>query len=73
MLNNTHGLYESSGEGSWNPYIHPGYTPPIGLDINASLQVSRGKLNQLVDEIEIMQTDPQYFYNYVTTLKAGIN
>jgi hypothetical protein len=73
MLNGTHGLYESSGEGSWSPYAHPGYTPPIGLDINASLQVSRGKLNQLVDEIEIMQPDPQYFYNYVTTLKAGIN
>jgi hypothetical protein len=37
------------------------------------LQASSDRYNQIADEIELMQADPQYFYNYVTTVKAGID
>lgn len=73
LMTNAHGLQHSSGERHWSPYVHPGYTPPICLDAEALLQASRGRFNQIVDEVELMQTDPEYMYNYVSTLKAGIN
>jgi hypothetical protein len=37
------------------------------------LQASRGKFNQIADELENLQMDPEYMYNHVLTMKADIN
>lgn len=46
--------------------------PPVGLDTASLLQLSRDRLDQVVDEIELMQTDPEYMRDYVLRLKASI-
>lgn len=73
MFADTNSLYASSGEGRWSQYVHPGFAPPLTLDTDALLQTSRGKFNQIVDDIEILQTDVEYMYKYVMVLKADIN
>lgn len=73
IFTDAHGLHGISEEGRWSPYVHPGLTPPPALDIDALLQASRDRFNQVTDDIEQLQTDPEYFQDYVTTLKAGIN
>lgn len=62
-----------SGEAAWNPYTSPGLTAPsTGLDTKVMLQASRDRFNKIVDDIEILQTDPEYMRNYALTTKANI-
>jgi hypothetical protein len=73
MLAGSQGPHGSSGEGRWSSYVHPGFAPPLALDVDALLHASRGKFSQIVDDIEILQTDVEYMYNYVLAVKANIN
>lgn len=48
------------GEAAWNPFTNPGFTAPsTGLDTKVMLQASCDQFNKIVDDIEIIQTDPE--------------
>lgn len=73
LMTGANGLQGTVEEGRWSSYVHPGFAPPSGLDIDALLQASSDRYNQIADEMELIQADPQYTYNCVLTMKAGIN
>jgi hypothetical protein len=54
-------------------YEGAGFMPPVnGLDVDALLQTCLDKRNQMVDEVELLQTDPEYTRDHVLALKADI-
>jgi hypothetical protein len=59
--------------GRLDSYQDAGFLPPVnGLDTNALLQAVLDKRDQMVDEVELLQTDPEYTRDHVLALKADI-
>jgi hypothetical protein len=67
------GLHSSIGGARWGTYDNQAFAPPITLDPEALLEMSRDQLNHLADEAELLQNDPEYFRNYVLEMKANIS
>ena len=54
-------------------YQDAGFMPPVkGLDTDALLQTCLDKRDQMADEVELLQTDPEYTRDYILALKADI-
>jgi hypothetical protein len=54
-------------------YQDAGFTPPVnGLDTDTLLQTCLDRRNQMTDEVELLQTDPEYTRDYILALKADI-
>jgi hypothetical protein len=65
-------LNKKGGETRWTFYEHPALTPPYGFDTRTLLNKATNKFNELVDDVELMQTDPEYMLNAALTRKASI-
>jgi len=65
------GLY--GGGVTLDSYQDAGFAPPInGLDTDALLQTAYQERSRMADEIELLQTDPEYTRDIVLALKADI-
>lgn len=64
------GLRSSHDSALWGSYIHQPFTQPRGFDSGALLEQARSKLSLVEDEIELMQTSPEYMYRYAKEHKA---
>jgi hypothetical protein len=54
-------------------YQDAGFMLPVkGLDTDALLQTCLDKRDQMADEVELLQTDPEYTRDYILALKADI-
>lgn len=54
-------------------YQDAGFASPVnGLDTDALLKTSHNGRNQMVDEFELLQTDPEYTRDFVLALKADL-
>jgi hypothetical protein len=59
--------------GRLDSYQDSAFSPPVnGLDTNALLQAALDKRDQMADEVELLQTDPEYTRDHVLALKADI-
>lgn len=56
---------------SWGAYHNQEFAPPTHFDPDVLLEKARGHLNLLVDEVELMQTDPEYFQQYIKDVKTS--
>jgi hypothetical protein len=61
-----------SGNSQWSPYVHPALVAPSGFDSKALLEKVRTKRNEIADELELLQTDPEYVLSLALSLKANI-
>lgn len=59
-------------EARWSFYEHPALVPPHGFDTKVLLDKATNKFNELVDDMELLQTDPEYMLSHVLTVKASI-
>jgi hypothetical protein len=65
------GLYGTGGR--LDSYQDAAFVPPVnGLNTEALLQASLDKRDQMADEVELLQTDPEYTSDHVLALKADI-
>jgi hypothetical protein len=65
-------LLTSSGETRWSLYEHPAFVEPYGFDTKPLLDKVTIRFNELVDNMELVQTDPEYMLNYALTFKASM-
>lgn len=65
------GLYGTGGR--IDSYQDAAFVPQVnGLNTEALLQASLDKRDQMADEVELLQTDPEYTSDHVLALKADI-
>jgi hypothetical protein len=60
----------TSGSSKWSPYVHPALVQPWGFDSKALLEKARTKRNEIADDLELLQTDPEYVLSLALGLKA---
>jgi hypothetical protein len=54
-------------------YDNQGLVPPSRFDPEALLDMANDQLNRIVDEVELLQSDPDYLRDYALTMKANIS
>lgn len=59
-------------ESRWSFYEHPALTVPCGFDTQILLDKATSKFNELVDDMELLQTDPEYALAYFLRHKASV-
>ncbi|KAM0717605.1 hypothetical protein Q7P37_007457 [Cladosporium fusiforme] len=64
------GLHSVNDEALWSTYHDQEFAPPARFDPDIFLEKARDHLSILVDEIELMQTDPEYMRQYILHTKA---
>ena len=64
------GLRSAHEEALWNPYFHQEFAPPATFDVDVVLGKVRNHLNALVDETELMQTNPDHMRQCVSEARA---
>jgi hypothetical protein len=67
------GLRSQADGSRWGVYDNQGFAPPSKFDPEALLDMAQDQLNRIVDEMEILQSDPEYLRDYALTLKANIS
>lgn len=65
------GLHDTRDGVSWGAYHNQEFAPPTHFDPNVLLEKARDHLNLLIDEVELMQTDPEYFQQYINDVKTS--
>lgn len=65
------GLHSAGEEALWSSYYHPHFAPPPRFDPDIVLTKARNHLNILVDELELMLTNPEHMRQYVLEIKAS--
>jgi hypothetical protein len=64
-----HGAYE---EALWGSYYHQEFTAPAQFDPEVISEKASNHLNMLMDEMELVQTDPKHMCQYALELKKDI-
>jgi hypothetical protein len=59
-------------ETRWSFYEHPALVQPHGFDTKNLLDRAKGKFNELVDDMELLQTDPEYMLDFIFALKSSM-
>jgi hypothetical protein len=65
------GLRSAHEEALWSPYLNQEFAAPATLDMDVILEKVRNQLNVLVDETELMQTNPDYMRQCIRDAKAN--
>lgn len=58
-------------EALWSSYHHQEFTAPVNLEPRVLLEKARNNLEIHIDEIELMQTDPEYMRQCAVEIKAN--
>lgn len=69
----TGGLRNQADSPRWGVYDNQGFAPPSRFDPEALLDMANDQLNRVVDEVELLQSDPDYLRDYALTMKANIS
>lgn len=64
------GLRSAYEEALWSSYYHQEFTPPSTFDPEVISEKANNHLNILMDEIELVQTDPKHMRQYTMELKT---
>jgi hypothetical protein len=65
------GLRSAQEDGLWSSYHHPEFTSPHTLDATILLQKARNQLNFVSDEVELMQTSPEYMSQLIEDMERN--
>jgi len=63
------GLRSADEEVLWSSYYHQKFATPAKFDPEVILEKARNQLNNAVDEIELLQTDPEQMRQHVSDTK----
>ncbi|KAK5123159.1 hypothetical protein LTR85_003357 [Meristemomyces frigidus] len=66
------GFRGSGCEALWGACTNQPFTAPQQFDLQAMLQKAKVRLDLVLDEVELMQTDPTYMHHVIRQMKAGI-
>ncbi|KXT18064.1 hypothetical protein AC579_4539 [Pseudocercospora musae] len=59
------GFGASGHETLWNTYTEQAFAPPANFDLEALLQRSKERLDMILDEVWLMQTEPAYMQRVI--------
>lgn len=65
------GLHSAHEGAGWGSYNNQEFAPPTQFNPDSLLEKARNHLNILVDEIELMQTNPEHMRQYILEVKAS--
>lgn len=65
------GLRSAYEETLWGSYYHQEFTPPSTFDPEVISEKANNHLNILMDEMELVQTDPKHMRQYALELKTN--
>jgi hypothetical protein len=65
------GLRSAEEDALWSPYYHQEFAPPAKFDAGLILEKSQNQLNTLVDEIKLMQTNPEHMRQCALEIKRS--
>jgi hypothetical protein len=66
------GLHSAHEGALWSSYHNQEFAPPTSFDPDTLLEKARNHSNILIDEIELMQTNPEYMRQNVLDVKKDI-
>jgi hypothetical protein len=67
------GLHSTAHVARWGAYDNQAFSPPSKFDPDVLLDMATDQLNRVVDAVELLQGDQDYFRKYAKEMKASIS